>query len=242
MPETMPATARSRPQITHRQPTTQRKTPRQVRDLPRGFDLPACLTGQCGNQAPPRPRRFHDRHLAHVGQVPYARWPLGPVICTQRYAALPSAEMTYGEDAWHGFESPTGAGRTRSRAVPLVRCYPLAVAPELVSERRRRAGIQFSLLGAGEPAGLTDANLVPENLDLRAGPARRAERERPTLHRCSPPSSLVMWANGRTTFTSGPPRREHLAKGCPCRRELLQRPIQGVQLAANQLLHVSARR
>ena len=52
--------ARHRPPeaiITHQRPITQRKTPRQVGDLPRGFDLPACLTGQCGNQAPPRPRR-----------------------------------------------------------------------------------------------------------------------------------------------------------------------------------------
>jgi hypothetical protein len=58
MPGTMPATARVWPEITPRQPRSQRKTPRQVRDLPRGFDLPACLTGQCGNQAPPRPRAF----------------------------------------------------------------------------------------------------------------------------------------------------------------------------------------
>ena len=58
MPESMPATALARPKTTHRQPRTERKTPRQVRDLPRGFDLPACLTGQCGNQAPPRPRRY----------------------------------------------------------------------------------------------------------------------------------------------------------------------------------------
>src|ERR1700745_2780080 len=57
------------------------------------------LTGQCANQAAPRPRRFHDSYLAHVGQAPYARWSLRPVICTHRYVALPSAEMTYGEDA-----------------------------------------------------------------------------------------------------------------------------------------------
>jgi hypothetical protein len=45
MPETMPAAAPQRPKTSPRQPSTKRKTPRQVRDLPRGFDLPACLTG-----------------------------------------------------------------------------------------------------------------------------------------------------------------------------------------------------
>ena len=58
MPESMPATILSRPEFTPRQPRTERKTPRQVRDLPRGVDLPACLTGQCGNQAPPHPGAY----------------------------------------------------------------------------------------------------------------------------------------------------------------------------------------
>ena len=56
MLETMPAATLPRPETTPRQPSTERKTPRQVRDLPRGIDLPACLTGQCANQAAPRPR------------------------------------------------------------------------------------------------------------------------------------------------------------------------------------------
>ena len=62
----------------------QRKTPRQVRDLPRGFDLPACLTGQCGNQAPPRPRRLHISYFARMGQGAGARWPSWPVSSNDR--------------------------------------------------------------------------------------------------------------------------------------------------------------
>ena len=89
MPESMPATALSRPDFTPRQPRTERKTPRQVRDLPRGVDLPACLTGQCGNQAPPRPRRLHISYFARMRQGAGARWPFRSVICIQRYIALP---------------------------------------------------------------------------------------------------------------------------------------------------------
>ena len=61
-----------------------KKTPRQVRDLPRGVDLPACLTGQCGNQAPPRPRRLHISYFARVGQGAGARWPVWPVSSDDR--------------------------------------------------------------------------------------------------------------------------------------------------------------
>ena len=80
MPETMLAAALSRPDFTPRQPRTERKTPRQVRDLPRGVDLPACLTGQCGNQAPPRPRLLNINYLEPMGQATDERWSFRPVV------------------------------------------------------------------------------------------------------------------------------------------------------------------
>jgi hypothetical protein len=64
MLETMPATTLTKPEPTPRQPNSQRKTPRQVRDLPRGIDLPACSTGQGVNQAAPRPASCARKSLA----------------------------------------------------------------------------------------------------------------------------------------------------------------------------------
>ena len=79
--------ARDHPSKAQNQPPPakgRKKTPRQVRDLPRGVDLPACLTGQCANQAAPRPRRLHISYFARMGQGAGARWPLGPVSSSDR--------------------------------------------------------------------------------------------------------------------------------------------------------------
>src|SRR6516225_2605829 len=80
MPESMPATTPQKPKPSQRHPRTERKTPRQVRDLPRGVDLPACLTGQCGNQAPPRPRLLNINYLEPMGQATDERWSFRPVV------------------------------------------------------------------------------------------------------------------------------------------------------------------
>jgi hypothetical protein len=75
--------ARDRPlrSLNHPPPAKHpKKTPRQVRDLPRGFDLPACLTGQCANQAAPRPRPFHNSYLGPCRSsavCPLALWASG---------------------------------------------------------------------------------------------------------------------------------------------------------------------
>ena len=69
MPENVPATGQSTAKTTLHRPTSKRKTPRQVSDLPRGIDLLSGFGGQRSIHLSYRRTELDDRQLPGTCQL-----------------------------------------------------------------------------------------------------------------------------------------------------------------------------
>jgi hypothetical protein len=136
MPEAMPAVAPNSPHASHRQPTSERKTPRQVRDLPRGRSMPSALEGRCSIRL--SYRRARPSTLA---------WPSRRTCRGEARAAqtgLPGPRAPVGWARWSGRADLNGrppapkAGALPGCATPRRQHYPILTGRFASPPRGRR--------------------------------------------------------------------------------------------------------